>query len=282
MKIPIVFARRFVAGETADQAIEVVKILNQEGIKTSLDLLGENVENLQQADAAVQEYRELFDKIAAAGIDSGVSIKLTQLGLDFGLDACLERTSQVLQMAQEKKLFVRIDMEGSHYTQITIDAFLALLKDFDRVGIVLQAYLKRSMQDVANMANHHASVRVCKGAYKESESIAYHSMDEIRAQYKAMVMHLLQAKCTVGIATHDDKLIDWAVAWVEENKIDRSLFEFQMLYGLRRNKAKELVAKGYRVRSYVPYGTHWFPYFYRRLRERKENIFFVLKGLLVD
>lgn len=280
MKIPIFFARRFVAGQTAAEAIKVVQNLNDDGIKASLDLLGENVKTLEDADQAILQYKDLFKQMALAKVDSGVSIKLTQLGLDFGFEACLEKTKQVLELAKENNIFVRIDMEGSKYTQVTIDVFVELRKQFDRLGLVLQSYLHRSLGDIDKMVSLKASIRVCKGAYKESSKIAYQSMDEIRDSYKKMVTSLLDAGCAVGIATHDDVLIDWAKDWVTQHNIDPQLFEFQMLYGLRMAKAKELVRDGYRVRSYVPFGEHWFPYFYRRLRERKENIFFVLKSLI--
>ena len=280
--IPIYFARRFVAGETAEQAIEAVKELNRDGITTTLDLLGENVSTEKQADDAVEEYARLFDLITKSGVQSGVSLKLTQIGLDFGMDGCVSRMKKILQDAKEHHLFVRIDMEGSNYTQITIDAFLKLIENFDNVGLVLQAYLRRSVEDSKNMASKKASIRVCKGAYKEPSSIAFQNMDEIREHYKKMVSALLQGGSKIGIATHDDKLIEWAKSYTTEKNIPRTQFEFQMLYGLRRNKCKELARQGYRVRSYVPYGTHWFPYFYRRIRERKENVFFVLKSLIAD
>lgn len=282
MKLPAFFAKRFVAGETADQAIEAVRSLNQDGIRATLDLLGENVESLAQANEAVTTYYALFDKINQANIQSGISIKLTQLGLDFGLQACLERTRKVLDRAKEHDLFVRLDMEGSNYTQQTIDAFLILLKENYRVGIVLQAYLKRSKEDIETMIENGATVRVCKGAYKEPPELALQDMVEIRSHFKDMVHRMFQTQQYVCIATHDDELIDWALAWIEEHHVSRDDFEFQMLYGLRRQKLKSLADQGYRVRAYVPYGTHWFPYFYRRLRERKENILFVLRSLFKD
>lgn len=282
MKIPIYFARRFVAGETAEQAIEAVKKINEDGITATLDLLGENVSTHQQADEAVEEYDRLSQLITNSHIKSGVSLKLTQLGLDLGKEKCIERMDVILQKAKDHNLFVRIDMEGSSYTQITIDVFQDLLKRHDNVGLVLQAYLHRSASDALQFAQQHASIRVCKGAYKEPASIAYQSMKEIRENYKDMVTTLLLKGSKIGIATHDDELINWAKKITSEKNIPKSQFEFQMLYGLRRNKARELAREGYRVRSYVPYGTHWFPYFSRRLRERKENIFFVLKSLIAD
>lgn len=282
MKIPIYFARRFVAGETAEQAIEAVKKINEDGITATLDLLGENVSTHKQSDEAVDEYDRLFQLITKNKVKSGVSLKLTQLGLDLGQEKCIERMDVILQKAKEHHLFVRIDMEGSSYTQITIDVFQDLLKRHDNVGLVLQAYLHRSAGDAMQFAQQHASIRVCKGAYKEPASIAYQSMKEIRENYKNMVTTLLLKGSKIGIATHDDELIEWAKKFTQEKNIPKSQFEFQMLYGLRRNKARELAREGYRVRSYVPYGTHWFPYFSRRLRERKENIFFVLKSLIAD
>lgn len=282
MKIPVYFARRFVAGETANEAIEAVKELNREGIVASLDLLGENVASAQQADEAVEEYYRLFQLITDHKVKSGVSLKLTQLGLDLGVDSCVERMRKVLLSAQKHNLFVRIDMEGSFYTETTIKAFVTLANEFENVGLVLQSYLHRSMDDAKAMADHKFSIRVCKGAYKESSSIAFQNMDDIRTQYKNMVKILLDGGSRIGIATHDDDLIDWAKTYVIANNIPKSQFEFQMLYGLRRKKALELVKQGFRVRSYVPYGSHWFPYFYRRLRERKENVFFVLKSLIAD
>ncbi len=282
MKIPVYFARRFVAGETAIEAIEAVKELNREGIVASLDLLGENVASAQQADEAVEEYYRLFQLITDHEVKSGVSLKLTQLGLDLGIDSCVERMRKVLISAQKHNLFVRIDMEGSFYTETTIKAFVTLANEFENVGLVLQSYLHRSMDDAKTMADRKFSIRVCKGAYKESSSIAFQSMDDIRTQYKNMVKILLDGGSRIGIATHDDELIDWAKTYVIANNVPKSQFEFQMLYGLRRKKALELVKQGFRVRSYVPYGSHWFPYFYRRLRERKENVLFVLKSLIAD
>lgn len=283
MKLPFYLAKRFVAGETADQAISVVEQLNAQGIVATLDLLGENVKDLAQADQAVEVYRELFDKIVTAKIQSGVSIKLTQLGLDFGIEACLVRTLKVIELAKEKNIFVRLDMEGSNYTQATIDVFLKLHEGYPgTVGLVLQSYLYRSLEDVKDMAKHKAPIRVCKGAYKEPASIAQQNMADVRDQYKTMVKTLLEAGCTVAIATHDNQLIDWAISWLREQEINPDLYEFQMLFGLRRKKSAALVAQGFKVRSYVPFGTEWFPYFFRRLRERKENVFFVLKGLFLD
>ncbi len=282
MKIPVYFARRFVAGETAPEAIEAVKELNRDGIVATLDLLGENVSSEKQADEAVEEYYRLFQLITDHKVKSGVSLKLTQLGLDFGLDFCIERMRKVLIDAKKHNLFVRIDMEGSFYTQTTIDAFVKLASEFENVGLVLQAYLHRSMDDAKMMADRKFSIHVCKDAYKESSSIAYQNMGDIRTHYKNMVKILLDGGSRIGIATHDDELIEWATKYVTENNTPKSQFEFQMLYGLRRKKALELVKQGFRIRSYVPYGTHWFPYFYRRLRERKENVFFVLKSLIAD
>jgi proline dehydrogenase len=201
------------------------------------------------------------------------------MGLDIAEDFCLELASGVLQTAKEVGGFVRIDMEGSKHTQRTIDMFRALRASFDNVGIVLQAYLHRTEQDVKDAIARGDRVRICKGAYKEPPEIAYQDMDDIRASYRRAAELLLDKGNYPAIATHDESLVRHAIAYTTEKTIPAARFEFQMLYGLRPRRWDELVAAGYNMRVYVPYGTHWFPYFYRRLRERKENIFFVVRSL---
>jgi len=275
-------ARRFVAGEQMEDAVDAVRTLNSEGLIATLDVLGENVSNQKEALAAADEYIELLHAIQQHKLESNVSLKLTQMGLDIGNEFCLKNVKNVIDIAGRQNNFVRLDIEGSPYTERTLDIFRQLYKSSKHVGCALQAYLYRSEEDAMKLAKIKAPVRVCKGAYKEPASIAFQNMDDIRRSFKTMVEILLKAGSKVGIATHDEKIITWAVQWVEENKIPRNQFEFQMLYGLRRKRGKQLAAQGYVVRSYVPYGTHWFPYFVRRLRERKENIFFVLRSLVAD
>ncbi|MCB0327868.1 MAG: proline dehydrogenase family protein [Bdellovibrionales bacterium] len=275
-------AKRFVAGQNADQALHNVNLLYQDGIVSTLDVLGENVSSKADVESTVSEYHKLLDKIFQAKVSAGISIKLTQLGLDIEMAYCKQALRRILEKASQYNIFVRIDMESSFYTQKTLDIFLSLQEEFPRMGIVIQAYLHRSKEDIKLLADRKASVRVCKGAYDEKESIALKNMDEIRTQYQWMVQTLWSAGCKVALATHDDLLINWAVEKISTKPEYQSISEFQMLYGLRRQKAKELASQGYRVRAYVPYGKVWFPYFYRRLRERKENLWFVLRGILND
>jgi proline dehydrogenase len=275
-------ARRFVAGEGMSEAVAAVRRLNTFGQSASLDVLGEDVTDRSEAEAACQAYVRLLDEIQRQGIRSNVSLKLSALGLEIDTEFCLSLLKKILTKAGEHSNFVRIDMEGSALTQRTLDVFHRAYRDHKNVGIVLQTYLQRSENDARELAALQAPVRVCKGAYKEPPSLAFKNMEGIRRNYKGIVEILLKGGSRVAVATHDEKLIRWAIDWTREEKIPREQFEFQMLYGLRRRRARELASMGYAVRAYVPFGTHWLPYFMRRLRERKENVFFVLKGLVTD
>jgi len=280
MKLPFFLAKRFVAGESFKEAVPKVEQLNQKEIKITLDLLGENVEDRETADETVENYIELLQGINQAGLDSTISIKLTMMGLDIDHSYCKENLFKLLEVARENDQFVRIDMEGSDYTQVTIDIFKEAFQEFGHhVGIVIQAYLYRSEQDIAELAEMGADVRLCKGAYKEPADIAIQKMDDIREAYKEYAKVLLENTSYPRIATHDDELIDWTKSYVKANDIAPSGFEFQMLYGLRQETMEEFVKDGYNARIYVPFGTMWFPYFKRRLMERKENIWFVLSTM---
>jgi proline dehydrogenase len=272
-------ARRFVAGETPEAAIAVGRRLQSRGIKATFDLLGEDVSDRDAARRCAEANEALLQMIPD-GVERNVSIKLTSLGLDISRDFCLELVAELLEVARKVGGFVRIDMEGSKHTQLTLDAFRELRRRYDNVGIVLQAYLHRTEQDVKDCIAHGDRVRICKGAYKEPASIAWTKMDEIRANYRKCAHLLLEKGNYPAIATHDESLVRDVLSFVRERGIDSARYEFQMLYGLRPRRWEELVRAGHNVRIYVPYGTHWFPYFYRRLRERKENVFFVLKSLL--
>lgn len=278
MKAFTFLAKRFVAGETADKAVEAGLALKRRGINATFDLLGEDV---LDRDAAVRsaEANKVLLRLIPDGVERNVSIKLTTMGLAIDNGFCLEQTAGVLDAAKAVGGFVRIDMEGSAWTQATIDAFHTLRKSYDNVGIVLQAYLHRTEDDVKTAIARGDRVRLCKGAYREPPDVAIQKMDDIRANYRKCVRLLLDQGNYPAVATHDEGLIQDAIGYVREQRIESSRFEFQMLYGLRPGRWDELVRDGHRVRIYVPYGTHWFPYFYRRLRERKENIFFVLRGL---
>ena len=276
---PAVLARRFVAGETAEAAIAAGRRLHDRGIKATFDLLGEDVLDEQAARRSAEANKDLLRRIPPE-VDRNISIKLSMMGLDIATDFCLELTAGILDVAREVGGFVRIDMEGSRHTQRTIEAFQSLRRRYDNVGIVLQAYLHRTEDDVKEAVARGDRVRICKGAYKEPPEIAWTKMDDIRASYRRCARLLLEKGNYPAIATHDEGLVQDALAFVRERGIGSERYEFQMLYGLRPHRWDELVRAGHNVRIYVPYGTHWFPYFYRRLRERKENVFFVLRSLL--
>lgn len=280
MKLPFFLAKRFVAGEVLADAVPKVRALNDRGIAVSLDLLGENVTDRATSDATLQEYILLLNEIRKQTLDSNISIKLTMMGLDIDRTYARDNLFALLDVAKANGQFVRIDMEGSPYTQLTVD----LLKEAHaaypgHVGTVIQAYLRRTDADIQELAEVGADIRLCKGAYKEPATIAFPSMDKIRESYMRNAKVLLAKTSYPRFATHDDILIDQVKAYAAENRIPKDRFEFQMLYGLRQSTCEALVADGYNVRVYVPYGTMWFPYFSRRLRERKENVFFVLGAM---
>lgn len=280
MKLPFIFAKRFVAGEDFTKAAPKVAALNQKGITVTLDLLGENVKDRKTADATVAEYIELLNRIKDEGLESSISIKLTMLGLDIDKNYCKDNLFKLLEVAKEQQQFVRIDMEGTDYTEVTIELFKDAFKAYGKhVGTVIQAYLHRTKKDIPELADLGADIRLCKGAYKEPERLALQSMPAIREAYKEYATTLLSKTPYPRIATHDDELINWVKEYTEKEQIGKSRFEFQMLYGLRQETCEQMVADGYNVRVYVPYGTMWFPYFSRRLAERKENIWFVLSTM---
>jgi len=276
---PAILARRFVAGKTAEDAIAAGRRLHARGINATFDLLGEDVLDREAARRSAEANKELLRRIPGE-VERNISIKLTMLGLEIADDFCLEQAAGILDVAREVGGFVRIDMEGSKHTQRTIDAFQTLRKRYDNVGIVLQAYLHRTEQDVKDAIARGDRVRLCKGAYREPPEIAWKDMDDIRASYRRCAELLLEKGNYPAIATHDEGLVQHALGFARERKIAPQRYEFQMLYGLRPRRWDELVKAGHNMRVYVPFGTHWFPYFYRRLRERKENVFFVLRSLL--
>jgi proline dehydrogenase len=272
-------ARRFVAGETPDDAIAVGERLASEGIRSTFDLLGEHVHDRDTARSSAEAVSGLLRAIPPP-LERNVSVKLTQMGLDVSRDLCLELMQDVVRAARDVSGFVRIDMEGSRHTEATLDILRALRRDFDNVGCVLQAQLRRTETDVAEAIAHGDRVRLCKGAYREPASIAWPRMDDVRASFQRCARRLLERGVAPAIATHDESLIRHALDTARELGIGAERFEFQMLLGLRPRRWRELVAAGYRMRIYVPFGTHWLPYFLRRLRERKENALFVLRHVL--
>lgn len=280
MKLPFALAKRFVAGEAFEQAVLKVKELNDKGISVTLDLLGENVTDRKVADDTREEYKDLIKGITDLGLNSSISIKLTMMGLDIDRSYTRDNLFSLLDVAKSHDSFVRIDMEGTDYTQETVDIFKEAQSVYGKhVGIVIQAYLHRSRSDISDLASVGADVRLCKGAYSEPEQLAIQKMPQIREAYKEYAKVLLEKTPYPRLATHDDQLIDWIKTYVQDQNIDKSRFEFQMLYGLRQDTCEQMVRDGYNVRVYVPYGTMWVPYFTRRLKERKENVFFVLSNL---
>jgi proline dehydrogenase len=281
MELPFVFAKRFVAAETFKETVSKIKAINKKGIKVTLDLLGENVTSQSTADETVDTYMGLLNEINEAGLKSTISVKLTMMGLDIDPEYCKKNLFKLLDEAKRLESFVRIDMEGSDYTQQTIDILKEAHQAYSPyVGIVIQAYLHRTKDDIEDLAEMDADVRLCKGAYKEPELIALQNMSDIREAFKTYAATLISKTSQPRIATHDDELINWSKQYAEKHEIHKDRFEFQMLYGLREETMEELVTEGYKARIYVPYGTMWFPYFKRRLMERKENIWFVLSTML--
>jgi proline dehydrogenase len=275
------FARRFIAGETVEEAIEAGRALDARGLRLTLDYLGESVNTSKAATAATREYARLIDVIVASGIERNVSLKLTQLGLGIDRATCVDNLRRILDPAQKHEFFVRIDMENSPYTQVTIDIFETLWRlDYRNIGIALQSSLRRTDQDVRRMNELGARVRLVKGAYKEPESVAYQQKADVDAAYLRQMRLLIEDGVYPAIATHDEKIIAETREYAAERQLAPHLFEFQMLYGIRRDLQASLVAEGYRMRVYVPFGREWFPYFMRRLGERPANIGFVIRAVL--
>lgn len=281
MKLPFVLAKRFVAGESFDESIPKAQYLNNRDLKLTLDLLGENVTDKSRSDETVDAYIRLLDGIKEHELVSSISIKLTMIGLDIDQGYCRENLFRLLDVARDHNQFVRIDMEGSDNTQVTIDLFKEAHEKYGakHVGTVLQSMLHRTREDVEELAELGADIRLVKGAYKEPAGIAYQNMPEIREAYKECAKVLLAKTDFPRFATHDDELINWVRDYAAEQNIDKDRFEFQMLYGLREQTMVELTQLGYPARVYVPFGSDWFPYFSRRLMERKENVWFVLTAL---
>jgi len=282
MTLPYFLASRFVAGEHLEDVLPVVDELNDDGLHVALDKLGEHVHDREVAAAARDTYIDLI-KTLAGRTDTQrnrISIKLSMMGQLIDEDECRDHLRKVLEAAARHDTFVRLDMEGSDLTQSTLDLFEDVYPDFQGyVGPVLQAMLKRTDRDIDRMCELGVSVRLCKGAYAEPEAIAYQNMDQIRERYIDYAERLLEHTTYSGIATHDDQLINATKTYADRHDISPDDFEFQMLYGLRRDTQRQMAREGYNMMVYVPYGTEWFPYFSRRLREKKENVWFILKNL---
>jgi proline dehydrogenase len=277
------FARRFIAGETIEEAIDASRRLQSAGMLITLDYLGESVRTVDEATAATLEYVRLIKVIVAAGIERNVSLKLTQLGIDIDRATCVDNLRRILEPASRCDFFVRIDMENSRYTERTLEIFETLWEqEYRNVGVALQAYLRRTPGDVKRMNELGARVRLVKGAYKEPPSIAYKRKEEVDAAFVQLSRELIDHGTYPAIATHDQQVIDTLRAYVDHLRVARDKFEFQMLYGIRRDLQVSLVSEGFRMRVYVPFGREWFPYFMRRLGERPENVGFVIRALLSE
>lgn len=278
------FANRFVAGETLDTAMAAVSRLNARGISASLDLLGESVHNEAEARAAGNEYLAMLDRIHDRKANANVSVKLTAMGLDVSEELCVAIMHKILQRARDYGSFVRIDMESSEYTQRTLDLFEQRLYPAYRenVGVVLQSYLYRTFADVQHANLLKARVRICKGAYKEPETVAYPEKRDVDANYVKSMQELLLKGNYPGIATHDEAIIKEAKRFAKVNDIRPERYEFQMLYGVRRDLQDRLVREGYRMRVYVPFGTQWYPYLMRRLAERPANVAFLTGNVVKE
>lgn len=273
-------ARRFVAGETLDEAINAARACNSQGMYTSLDYLGENVATVADAQRARDAYLQIFDRIAEERLHANVSCKLTQLGLDLSAEFCEGLLLSIVERAAAYENFLRVDMEGSDYTQRTIDTVKRVRARNPAVGTVIQSYLYRSEKDVQDLLSYGCRIRLCKGAYKESDEVAFARKKDVDGNYVRLMQMLLPSGFYHAIATHDPRMIAQTIRFAAAQQISKDDFEFQMLYGVRTDLQRQLVKDGYRLRIYIPYGRDWFPYFMRRLAERPANLAFFARNFL--
>jgi len=283
MRSPGGFARRFIAGETIEEAIDAARSIQAQGLLLTLDYLGESVRTLEEAAAATREYGRLLEVIVVSGIERNISLKLTQLGAGVDRATCVDNLRRILEPAQKHGFFVRIDMENSPWTQLTLDIFETLWQqEYRNIGIALQAALFRTEQDVRRMNELGARVRLVKGAYKEPPAVAYQHKADVDAAFIRLMRILLDSGTYPAWGTHDPALLEATEKYAAKRGITKDRFEFQMLYGIRRDLQASLVKKGYRMRVYVPFGRKWFPYFMRRLGERPANLGFVIRAILKE
>jgi proline dehydrogenase len=273
-------ARRFVAGETLDEAVEAARVCNSAGMLVSLDYLGENCSTISDAQRARDAYLGIYERIAQEKLHANVSCKLSQLGLDVNVDFCQGLVRSIAERAAAFENFLRIDMEGSAYTQRTIDLVKRVRSSTPAVGTVIQSYLYRSETDIQDLLTYGCRIRLCKGAYKESSDVAYPSKKDVDFNYIRLMKLLLPSGFYHAIATHDPRMIAETIRWAAARQITKDDFEFQMLYGVRTDLQRRLVKDGYRLRVYIPYGNDWFPYFMRRLAERPANLGFMIRNFL--
>jgi proline dehydrogenase len=273
------FANRYIAGDKLEDALELVKRLNDKGIMCTMDVLGENISMKEEAVKATEECMEVLDAIDKHKLDSNVSVKLTQLGLKLDLDFCLKNLCGIMDTAKKYNQFVRVDMEDSSCTDDTIKTFLDAREHYPRCGIVLQACLRRTYSDALELIKTHTNFRLCKGIYIEPIEIAYRKKEEVNENYLKVLRFMLEKGVYVGIATHDEKLIDGAYKMLDEMKKKKDEYEFQMLLGVRENLRDKIVKDGHRMRVYVPFGEHWYAYSTRRFKENPQIISYVIKSI---
>jgi proline dehydrogenase len=273
-------SHRFVAGETLEAAIEATRELNKKNMQVALNYLGENVFDASTAQAATQDYISAIERIKQTGVNANISVKLTALGLDISEELCEQNLHTILSRAQQYSIFVCIDMEGSAYTEQTINITLRAHQQFEHVGTVLQSYLFRTRKDLERLITHGVRIRLVKGAYKEPPSIAYQQKKEVDRNYVHLMPLLLAQGNFPAIATHDEEMVKAACKCARDRGISKDAFEFQMLYGVRRDLQELLVNRGYNMRIYVPYGSHWYPYLMRRLAERPANLVFIMSNAI--
>lgn len=272
-------AGKFVAGETVPDAVKTIKELNEKGMAVTIDHLGEFIDSESEAREAAEGCIKAIEAIADHQLDSQLSLKLTSMGLDISEDLVMENMRRILDVAEEKDVFVTIDMEDYERCEKTLEIFKKLREDYEHIGTVLQSYLYRTVDDIKELDKYHPNLRLVKGAYKESPKVAFPEKKDVDENLKKIIrIHLLNGNYT-AVATHDDRMIEYTKSLVEEKDISKEQFEFQMLYGIRVERQEELVKEGYKMRVYVPYGNDWYGYFMRRLAERPANVAFVLKGV---
>jgi proline dehydrogenase len=281
MRSPNSFARRFIAGEQVEEAIEAAREVERQGLLVTLDLLGESVASDEEARKATFSYIAVMEAIEQAGVGRNISLKLTQLGLDVDQATCIDNLRRIFDVASKGKFFVRIDMENSPYTERTLDIFETLWNiGYRDAGVVIQSYLRRSMADIKRINALGARIRLVKGAYREPAAVAYQQKAEVDAAFVEQMQLLLTEGTYPAIATHDPAMIDATLAFAKAQGIESSRYEFQMLYGIRRDLQASLSKDGHPFRVYVPFGKEWFPYFMRRLGERPANVGFVISALV--
>lgn len=272
-------AGRFVAGESVPAAVETIKQLNEQGMSVTIDHLGEFIDSEAEAKEAADGCIEAIEAIAENNLDSQLSLKLTSMGLDISEDLVIENMRRILDVAEEKKVFVTLDMEDHERCEKTLNIFKSLRSEYEHIGTVLQSYLYRTVDDIKELDQYNPNLRLVKGAYKESPKVAFPDKKDVDENLKKLIkIHLLNGNYT-AVASHDDQMIEYTKELVEAHNISIDQFEFQMLYGIRVDRQKELVDEGYKMRVYVPYGKDWYGYFMRRLAERPANVAFVLKGV---